>query len=67
MGEFREHEIWSALAKVNLCEFVNKLGGLDNFVMMGGGLNFSLGQKQLICLARAVLHNAKVSIIIINN
>lgn len=36
-------------------------GGLD-CVMMEGGSNLSMGQRQLVCLARAILQNNKILI-----
>jgi len=55
-----EHDIIRALEKCQLQGLVRDLGGLDAPVGDSGNL-LSTGQKQLVCLARAVLVNAKVA------
>ena len=57
-SERHDDDIIRALNKCQLQSLVRKLGGLDGYVGDCGNL-LSTGQKQLLCLARAVLINAK--------
>lgn len=55
-------EIWAALDMAQATEFVSSLDkGLDSTVEKAGG-NFSGGQKQRLCIARALLKNADIYI-----
>ncbi|KAJ3326639.1 hypothetical protein HDU76_012757 [Blyttiomyces sp. JEL0837] len=61
--EFEDHQLWEVLAR---CDLKGVVGGhpdqLEMFVAEGGE-NWSTGQRQLICLARAMLRDAAVVIL----
>ena len=55
LDPFRDHsdsELWSALESASLKPAISKLADKLDSIVSQGGENFSVGQRQLICLAR---------------
>ena len=58
-----DNEIWAALKLANLSSFVSSLSKGLQHVITEGGDNLSVGQRQLMCLARALLRKTKILVL----
>lgn len=63
LSQHTDQEIWEVLGKCQLRESVlEKDAGLDSLVVEDGS-NWSMGQRQLFCLGRALLRRSKVLVL----
>ncbi|XP_029201776.2 ATP-binding cassette sub-family C member 4-like isoform X2 [Acropora millepora] len=56
-------ELWQVLQEVKLSSLVESLEGQLDFNLLERGENLSVGERQLICLARTLLQQSKIVIL----
>ena len=63
LAQLQDTDLWRALEDVHLKELVESLEGKLDHELLEDGANLSVGERQLICLARVLLQQSKIVIL----